>query len=55
MVLNNIKNTKKIIKIKRTKNRNWLIISPNETQDESVFIIESDTKLVNFGSNKISG
>jgi len=36
------------------KNRNWLIISPNETQDESVFIIESDTKMVNFGSNKIS-
>jgi len=36
------------------KNRNWLIISPNESQDESVFIIESDTKMVNFGSNKIS-
>ncbi len=36
------------------KNRNWLIISPNETQDESVFIIESDTKIVHFGSNKIT-
>ncbi len=36
------------------KNRNWLIISPNETQDESVFIIESDTKMVHFGSNKVS-
>ena len=36
------------------KNRNWLIISPNDTQDESVFIIESDTKMVHFGSNKLS-
>ena len=36
------------------KNRNWLIISPNETQDEPVFIIESDTKIVHFGSNKIT-
>lgn len=36
------------------KNRNWLIISPNETQDESVFIIESDTKIVHFGSNEIT-
>lgn len=36
------------------KNRNWLIISPNETQDESVFIIESDTKIVHFGSNIIT-
>jgi tRNA(Ile)-lysidine synthase len=36
------------------KNRNWLIISLSETKDESVFIIESDTKIVNFGSNKIS-
>ncbi len=36
------------------KNRNWLIISPNETQDESFFIIESDTKIVHFGSNKLS-
>lgn len=36
------------------KNRNWLIISPNDTQEESVFIIESDTKIVHFGSNKLS-
>ena len=36
------------------KNRNWLIISPNETQDEPVFIIESDTKIVHFGSCKIT-
>lgn len=36
------------------KNRNWLIISPNESQNESVFIIESDTKIVHFGSNKLS-
>lgn len=36
------------------KNRNWLIISSIQTKDESVFIIESDTKIVHFGSNKIS-
>lgn len=36
------------------KNRNWLIISPNESQDESFFIIESDSKIVHFGSNEIT-